>query len=402
MPFLINPFGRIVAIDDPQEYERFLATEGFKKPTQKEEQDYINARMQIMETMRNPKEEDSKKGVYMATVSQQKKDGYSNASLALMRELKELGVNISTAHRDQKIALLFHNPYSILSIESPFKIIYTMFESDKIPDDWHDYLEAADLIIVPSKWCQSVFEKAGFKPMVIPLGYDDKLFKPLKRHKKAEKHEPFVFLHYNAFNIRKGFTEVFQAFTEEFDKIEPVKMIFKTVLEHPPLQIRKEMYPNIEVIAGQSSDEELLKTLGRSDCFVFPSRGEGFGLPPLEAMATGIPAIVPNAHGITEYFNTNYMYEVKVEGTCPALYSRYKGVDVGKMVVCSVKDLKRQMRWVYEHQAEVLNLGKKAQTYAKKWTYVQTASKLKEVIDEYMGKEVSDWPLKNSLTLEVI
>ena len=111
MPFLINPFGRIVAIDDPQEYERFLAIEGFKKPTQKEEQDYINARMQIVETMRNPKEDDTKKGVYMATVSQQKKDGYSNASLVLMRELKELGINISTAHRDQKIALLFHNPF---------------------------------------------------------------------------------------------------------------------------------------------------------------------------------------------------------------------------------------------------------------------------------------------------
>ena len=119
-------------------------------------------------------------------------------------------------------------------------------------------------------------------------------------------------------------------------------------------------------------------------------------------MATGIPAIVPNAHGITEYFNSNYMYEVRVEGTCPALYSRYKGVDVGKMVVCSVKDLKRQMRWAYEHQDEVLNLGRKVQTYAKKWTYAKTALTLKEVIDEYLEKDIKDRPLKNSLTLEVI
>ena len=402
--YLINPFGRVVAIDDKKEYERFLNTEGFVKPTLKQEQDYINERMRIIAGMRNPQseKEDNQKGVYFATVSQTKKDGYSNASLALIEELKNLGINVSTANRGQKIALLFHNPYSILSIESPFRLIFTMFESDKIPDDWHDYLEAADLIIVPSKWCSSIFEKSGFKTTVVPLGYDHKLFKFVKRHNKAQKHEVFTFLHYNAFNIRKGFTEVLQAFIEEFDKTEPVKMIFKTVLEHPPLQIRKEMYPNIEVIAGETDNEELVEICNRSDCFVFPSRGEGFGIPPLEAMATGMPAIVPNAHGITEYFNKNYMYEVKIEGNCPALYSRYKGIDVGKMVVCDMKDLKRQMRWIYEHQDEAFKMGEKAAKYVQNWTYEKTAKALKEIIDEYMMKEIIDRPLRNSLTLEVI
>jgi glycosyltransferase involved in cell wall biosynthesis len=39
----------------------------------------------------------------------------------------------------------------------------------------------------------------------------------------------------------------------------------------------------------------------RSDVFVFPSWGEGFGLPPLEAMACGVPVVLTDSRGVHEY-----------------------------------------------------------------------------------------------------
>lgn len=400
MSYLINPGGRIVAVNE-NEVEKWLATPGFKRVPPEQEAEIIAQRTTLANQAKQPAEE-KKNGIYFATVSQGSKDGYGVASAKILQELQRLGVNITTHNTGQKIAVLFHNPYSVNRLEAAYRIIYTMFESDKIPADWPAYLESADKVIVPSKWCQEVFAKAGIKADVVPLGYDSDMFTYKPREDKADTRQDFVFLHYNAFNIRKGFLEVFKAFTKAFDKTEPVKMIFKTTLEHIPLPITQSEYPNIEIISGKKEEKELLEILHRSDCFVFPSRGEGFGITPLEAMATGIPAIVPNAHGITEYFDADYMYEAKVADYCPAIYARYKDQDVGRMVVCDVDQLASQMRYVYEHQDEARDKGRKAAEYVKNYTFKKTAARLRAIFEGAEKLDLDNLPLKNTLNLEAV
>lgn len=406
MPYLINPGGRIVAVDDPVQFQRWRTTPGFEVLTPEQATEYQNQRLAMLDRDKR-KESVGADGIYFATVTQgDRADGYGTSSEHLIQELQKLDVKVSTSYTGQNITLLYHAPYSITRMESPFRIIYTMFESDKIPDEWGPYLEGADLILVPSKWCASVFKKSGFDARVVPLGYNDNVYKYVERQNKRDNRQTFNFLHYNAFNIRKGFPEVFKAFIAEFAKDEPVKMIFKTTQrrEQIPDMFRylDETYPNIEIICEQLPQKQMQSLMERSDCFVFPSRGEGFGMTPMEAMATGMPAIVPNAHGISEYFDPKCMYEVKVEGMCPALYSRYKNVDVGKMVVCSVDDLRRKMRYVYEHQSEALERGKAASEYVKSWTYKQTAAQLKIIIEEISRLPVPARQMINFLKLEKV
>src|SRR3990167_1772099 len=211
MPYLINPYGRIIAVGNQKDADELLKKPGFKLASDNEAREHILERMSMVNKMNAQQSPD--KGMYFSSVSAGGKDGYSIASTLMIRELNKLGINTYTTYSGQKVALLFHNPYSIMRIEAPYRIIYTMFESDKIPDDWVDYLSAADKILVPSKWCRKVFGASKVVAEVLPLGYDDTMFTFKPRPNKRKTNQTFVFLHYNAFNIRKGFTEVFRAFT---------------------------------------------------------------------------------------------------------------------------------------------------------------------------------------------
>jgi glycosyltransferase involved in cell wall biosynthesis len=51
---------------------------------------------------------------------------------------------------------------------------------------------------------------------------------------------------------------------------------------------------------GYVSDDDLAALYQRALCLVFPSKTEGFGIPPLEAMASGCPVISSNAASLVE------------------------------------------------------------------------------------------------------
>jgi glycosyltransferase involved in cell wall biosynthesis len=54
------------------------------------------------------------------------------------------------------------------------------------------------------------------------------------------------------------------------------------------------------VLAGYVADDDLPTLYGGADALGYPSRYEGFGLPPLEAMACGCPVLVSRSSSLPE------------------------------------------------------------------------------------------------------
>lgn len=74
------------------------------------------------------------------------------------------------------------------------------------------------------------------------------------------------------------------------------------------IEIMKKLSVEDRIIYYQGSDELLANLYKYAQLFVYPSKYEGFGLPPLEAMHYGTPVLVSNTSSIPEVVGNAGMY----------------------------------------------------------------------------------------------
>lgn len=148
------------------------------------------------------------------------------------------------------------------------------------------------LIIVPSEHSKEVFvERAGFDPgriRVIPLGVSPERYRP-----GTEEREPFLL--YPADNWpHKNHERLLEAFARVRQSRPDLRLVLVGArLESMPAA------PGVEV-RGYVSPDELAALYRTATALVFPSLHETFGLPPLEAMASGCPVAVSRAGSLPE------------------------------------------------------------------------------------------------------
>ena len=119
------------------------------------------------------------------------------------------------------------------------------------------------------------------------------LFVP--RGASREKKDGPVVMYLGDARPRKGLAEFLAAAEQVHQNIPGLRLL---IVSKEPLSVAASLACEIVV---KPSREALPDLYRRSDVFVFPSWGEGFGLPPLEAMACGVPVVVTDSRGVREY-----------------------------------------------------------------------------------------------------
>ena len=331
------------------------------------------------------------------------KSGYGNCTINLIQysldrgyDVRWVGQNNYSSHfrrLAQKeipldIGMVYHEQPKSSWLNSPFErnIAITPFETTRIPRSWVPLLNTMNAVFVPCHQNVQMMKDSGVRvPVeVIKWGIDERKWYPLERKEK----DVFIFGTMGALSVRKGTDILTRAFELAFPKkqYKDVRLIAKTSYYRYDFWEKDD--PRITVQMTPVEHQELLDDFVKKiDCFVFPTRGEGFGLDPLEIMATGIPAIVTNWSGPKEYMSDEVGWPLKKFKMVPAdafTKETYKE-DCGNWADPDVDELVETMRYCYNHPDEVRMKGQKAAEYvAQNWKWSDVIGDFHRALDKYL------------------
>jgi glycosyltransferase involved in cell wall biosynthesis len=236
--------------------------------------------------------------------------------------------------------------------------INTMWESDRLPHNWVGPLNRARLVIVPTRFVAQVCRASGVTaPLeVIPEGIDPAVYHYQERPRRAGLTTLIV----GPVDRRKHTLEGIAAWKQAFAGDPEARLIIKTSYNYQnyapddPRITYVDRPERTRGIAHYYQQADVLLALGN----------EGFGLPMVEAMATGLPVIALNSEGQSDVFQDAPKLLLPVQPESWQTAKSYDGQSYGRQGVPGVAEISAQLRWVATHRDEAAEMGRAASAWA--------------------------------------
>ena len=205
-------------------------------------------------------------------------------------------------------------------------------ETTKCAPEWINHCNKMDAIIVPSNFTKNVIKKSGIvtkKIFVIPEYYNHDILKK-ENDLNLNLKTKFNFLAISQLTgqtietDRKNIINCIKWFCETFEGNQEVGLVIKTsmckgtkidrkltvnymtdLIRH----VRKTNFPKIVLLHGNMKQKEIASLYKDNNikCFISPTRGEGYGLPLVDAAASGMPVIATNWSGHLDFLPDNFL-----------------------------------------------------------------------------------------------
>jgi glycosyltransferase involved in cell wall biosynthesis len=271
-------------------------------------------------------------------------------------------------------------------IEGKRRVGWTMLEVTGLPADWAAGCNTMDEVWVPAPFNVETFRNSGVTVpiQVMPLGVDVDYYHPGIRSFRPSS--SFTFLSIFEWGERKAPEVLLRAYAEEFKPSDDVLLLVSVFNKDPTINVEEEIAklqlppsaPMAVLINPEFADYQMGALYRSADCFVLPTRGEGFGMPVLEAMACGLPTIATNWSGPASFLNEGNGYPldvramVRAEARCPY----YEGFDWAEP---DADHLRALMRHVYDHPDEARAKGAAAAAdVMARHTWEHTAQRVRQ------------------------
>lgn len=216
---------------------------------------------------------------------------------------------------------------------------------------------------------EEVFPEARDKTVVIPLGVSPRFFVNDRVARDAQT-EPFI-LYVGQRSGHKNFLALLRAYGSS----TRVRSDFRLVLfgggklnSHELQMLGHHRIPPKKLLLISGDDEKLRGLYATAAAFVFPSLAEGFGLPLIEAGASGCAIFASDIPVMREVTGGEAIF--------------FDPSDPG--------DLMAKLETYLPNQKLLRNLGERAQLNAGKFTWDQTVSKTVKAYENLLGRERLD------------
>lgn len=265
------------------------------------------------------------------------------------------------------------------------RVGFAVFETDGFTPRQLSALKSCDMILTPSEWGRRVLSLHGIEAHVVHEGYDPEVFKPFPLSPENRK-GTIKFCHVGKMEERKGTMQILGCF---FEALENEDAILEMPCDNPfhsswyyeivdrLVNLGFQQSCGVGVSAGNRfisnwrragltiilrppQAESMVAVYAGSDCGLFPSKGEGWGLPILECLATGVPAIVGNWTGQSEYLTDSYPQELTLEKyhTELAHDGRWYFGNRGNWNVPEDQELIEKIRWAHKNIRDFRTTGR--------------------------------------------
>jgi glycosyltransferase involved in cell wall biosynthesis len=249
--------------------------------------------------------------------------------------------------------------------EGQHRVLFTMWETDELPDKFIMYLPKYDQILVPCKHNVELFSKHHPNVSMVPLGVDPTFWHPQQTNKSSV----FQFRAGGSLWRRKGLDIVVKAFTElDLPDAELRIKAAPHARDVPDIN-----HPRIFLDRQWMSLQDQRQWFSEAHCFIAASRGEGFGLMPLQAIALAVPTILSLTSGQNEFAHL---------ATSTVKCSKSQSETIGRWDEPDINKLKDAMLWHYNNYGESLVKASSLARDIGQFTWTEASRKLADAVPQ--------------------
>ena len=287
-----------------------------------------------------------------------------------------------------------------------YHIAHFFWETSRVPEVFVEGLKLMNEIWTGSEHNKKALEDSGVHVPILIFPQATETERPEPKPYKIPEFEGYLFYSIFEWIDRKNPEALINAYWQEFQNGEKVGLLLKTYFKdftqrnkemiHDAIETLKRRsglskFPPIFVYKELMDRHQITRIHDTGDCFVSAHRGEGWGVPQVEAMLRTKPIISTNYGGVHEFLTQSLaqLLPYQLERVTGMSHSAFWYTEDQSWASVDEKKLREAMRWAYKNPKSAKEMGMRAHEFVvERFGLKRIGTEMRERL-EVIGRKIT-------------